>query len=32
MLVSGMTIMSSLDTLGNGGFWDDYIKQSKHTW
>ena len=32
MLVSGMTILSSLNTLGIGGFWDDHIEQSKHTW
>ena len=32
MLVYGMTILSSLNTLGNGGFWDDHIEQSKHTW
>ena len=32
MLVSGMTILSSLNTLGNGGFWDDHIEQSKHSW
>ena len=32
MLVSGMTILSSLNTLGNGGFWDDHIEESKHTW
>ena len=32
MVVSGMTILSVLNTLGNGGFWDDYIEQSKHSW
>ena len=32
MVVSGMTILSSLNTLGNGGFWVHYIEQSKHTW
>ena len=32
MLVSGMTILSCLNTLGNTGFWDDYIELSKHSW
>ena len=32
MVVYGMTILSGLNTLGNGGLWDDYIEQSKHTW
>ena len=32
MVVSGMTILSSLNTLGNAGFWDDYIERSKHSW
>ena len=32
MLVSGMTILSSLNTLGNAGLWDDYIELSKHSW